>query len=222
MIPRFAARRRVVKPLTFCLLLVLSMLFLSGCGGNPQLQQQATQNKQALDAALAHARAIGIPATQLQPVIQQEQQLTGTHSPLGLFGNQSVDDYYTDLALRYAQLDEQVTGMTTQLTQQYDYQASQDLQTLSNVLAERQGQNFTEADTFASQLNSYQQQLSKAHDPKDYLQIISGAENSTQALHLMGPAYDDLNGFQKVIKQLQSSNIDVTVFNQQYQKIVIV
>lgn len=217
MIPRSATRRLAGKSLTLSLLMTLVMLLLSACGGNPQLQQQAAQNKQALDASLSHAQAIGIPAAQLQPIIQQEQQLAGTHSPLGLFEDQSVDKYYTNLALRYSQLNTQVTGMEIQLSQQYDYQAFQDLQTLSNILAERQGQNFTGTETFATQLTNYQQALSKAHNPGDYLQISNQAQSSTQALRLMGPAYDALTEFQKVIKQLQSSNLDVTAFNQQYQ-----
>ena len=193
------------------------MVLLSACGGNPQIQQQASQNKQTLDTSLAHAKSIGVPAQQLEPIVQQEQQLDGSHSPLGIFGDQPVNDYYTSLALRYAQLNEQVLGLESQLTQQYDYQASQNLQILSNALAQREGQNFTGIKTFAAQLTSYQQQLGRAQYPKDYLQISAEAQNATQALHLMGPAYDALTGFQKVIKQLQASNIDVTAFSQQYQ-----
>jgi hypothetical protein len=215
--PRSAARRRVGRPLAFFLLFTLITLLLSACGGNPQIQQQATKNKQALDNSLAQAQNIGVPANLLQPIRQQEQQLAGTHSPLGLFGDQPVDDYYTNLALRYSQLNSQVVGLETQTTQQFDYQASQDLQTMSNILAERQSQNFTEAQTFANQLTSYQQALASAKYPKDYLQISTNAQNSTEALRLMGPAYDELTSFQNVIKQLQSSNIDVTAFNQQAQ-----
>lgn len=216
MIPRFAIRRRMEKSLALCLLLVLISCLLSACGGNPQLQQQASKNKQALDRSLAQARSIGIPASMLQPIIQQEQQLASGHAPLSLFSDQSADDYNQNLALRYSQLNSQVIGLETQATQQFDYQASQDLQTMSNALAERQGQNLS-ASQFAHELTSYQQQLAKAQMPKDYLQISSGAQKATQALHLMGPAYSDLTSFQKVIKQLQSSHIDVTAFQQEEQ-----
>jgi lipoprotein-anchoring transpeptidase ErfK/SrfK len=214
--PRSVVRRHVGRPLILFFLLMLATVLLSACGGSPQLQQQTSRNKRALDASLAQARRIGIPAKQLQPIVQQEQILDGAHSPLGIFGDQPVNDYYTSLALRYSQLNAQVIGLETQLTQQYDYQASQDLQTLSNILAQREGQNFAEAKTFAKQLTSYQQRLAQAQYPKDYLQISIEAQNSTEALRLMGPAYDDLTAFQKVIKQLQASNIDVTVFDQQY------
>lgn len=215
--PRSVIQRHVEKPLALCLLLVLTALLLSACGGNPQIQQQARQNKQALDTSLAHAQSIGVPATMLQPILRQEQQLSGTHAPLDLLGAQSGDDYYQNLALRYSQLNSQVIGLETQATQQLDYQASQDLQTMSNALAERQGQNLPEAQTFANQLTSYQQELAHAQYPKDYLQITASAQNSTQALHLMGPAHDALTSFQKVINQLQSSNIDVTAFKQEEQ-----
>lgn len=215
MTPHPATRRRVEKPLAFCLLLLLVSFLLSACGGNPQTQQQVNRNKQALDSSLAQAKNIGVPASMLQPIIQQEQQLTGTHSPLGLFSDQPIDNYYQNLALRYSQLGTQVIGLETQATQQFDYQASQDLQTMSNALAERQSQNFPGVQTFANQLTSYQQQLSRAQYPKEYAQISTNAQNSTRALHLMGPAHDALLSFQKVIKQLQSSNIDVTAFTQE-------
>ena len=216
MTSRPTIRRRVERSLALCLLLVLISCLLSACGGNPQLQQQANKNKQALDSALSHALAIGIPASMLQPIRQQEQQLESAHAPLALFGDQPVDDYNQNLALRYSQLYSQVIGLETQATQQFDYQASQDLQTMSNALAERQSQNLR-ATQFANQLANYQQQLAKAQYPKDYLQISAGARSATQALHLMGPAYSDLTAFQKVIKQLKSSHIDVTVFTQEEQ-----
>jgi hypothetical protein len=217
MVPLSATRRRVERSLALCLLLVLIAFVLSACGGNPQLQQQASQQKQALDSSLAQARSIGLPDSMLQPIVQQEQKLAGTHAPLSLFGDQSVDDYYRNLALRYSQLNSQVIGLETQATQQFDFQASQDLQNLSNALAERQGQNLSAVQTFANQLTTYQQELAKAQYPKDYLQISANARSSTQALHLMGPAYNQLTTFKKVIRQLQTSNIDVTAFKQEEQ-----
>jgi lipoprotein-anchoring transpeptidase ErfK/SrfK len=205
----------VEKPLAFCLLLVLITFLLSACGGNAQLQQQASQSKGTLDKDLVHARSTGIPANLLTPIIQQEQQLASTHSPLGLFSDQSVNDYYQNLALRYTQLDAQVTGLQVQETQQLDYQASQDLQTMSNALAGRQDQNLKPLQLFSTQLTNYQQELSRAQTPGDYLHISNSAQTSIQALHLMGPANDALSSFQKVIDQLARSGLDVTAFKQQ-------
>ncbi len=215
--PLTATRKGAGKPIAICLLLVLAMMLLSSCNGNPQNQQQASQNKHTLDTTLTTAQSIGVPTNLLQPIKQQEQQLSGTNAPLGLFGDQPVSNYYTSLALRYSQLNSQATGLETQSTQQLDYQALQDLQDLSNALAERQGQNFVEAKTFADQLTTYQQNLANAKYPKEYIQISTSAKDSTQALHLMGPAFDGLNAFNQVIQQLQSSNLDVTGFTQEAQ-----
>jgi hypothetical protein len=107
--------------------------------------------------------------------------------------------------------------LITQATQQLDFGASQDLQKLENALAERQAQNFIEAKTFANQLTQYQTALAKAQYPRDYIQIGENALNSTQALHLMGPAYSSLTALQQVIQQLQASRLDVTALNQQQQ-----
>ena len=196
---------------------LMVMLLLSACGGDPQAQQQASQNKSAFDNEIAHARSIGIPAYMLTPIARQATQLNATNAPVGLFNDQSVTSYNTNLAQRYQMLTLETKGLETQTTQQLDYQASQDLQTLATALAVRQGQNFIEAKTFAKQLTTYQAQLAKATLPKDYIQISAEAKSSTQALHLMEPAYNDLTSLQGVIKQLQASHLDTTGLNMQAQ-----
>src|SRR5712692_4077082 len=213
---RVAWRRASKGMLTLILVMLLSFL-LSACNGSPQLQQQTSQNKSALDSAIVHAQSIGIPDSMLQPIIRQEDQLSSTSAPIGLLNDQSVNDYYSNLTQRYAMLSIEVNGLISQATQQLDYRASQDLQTLENALAERQAQNFVEARTFAYQLTQYQAQLAKAQYPKDYIQISADAKTSTQALHLMGPAYASLTSLGQVIQQLGVSHLDVTALNQQQQ-----
>ena len=188
------------------------------CGGNPQAQQQANTNKAKLDTLITNAQNIGVPAATLQPILQQEKQLSASSAPFALFNDQSVADYYTNLAQRYSILAVQVQGLVTQSTQQLDYQASQTLQKLEAALAQRQSQNFVEAKTYSAQLTSYQNQLNKAQYPKDYLKINAGAQQSIQALQLMGPAYDSLTAFQQLIKQLKASHIDTTALNNEYQQ----
>ena len=114
-------------------------------------------------------QSIGVPATMLHPIIVQENQLTQTNAPIGLLNDQPVNEYYSNVAQRYATLTVEVNGLVSQTTQQFDFKASQDLQTLENALAERQAQNFIEAKTFANQLTDYQTQLSRAQFPKDYI-----------------------------------------------------
>src|SRR5215471_13393494 len=201
----------------FSLGIFLTML-LSACNGNPQLQQRVSLNKLELEHALTHAQSIGVPASMLQPIITQENQLSQTNAPIGVFSDQPVNEYYSNMTQRYATLTVEVNGLVSQTTQQFDFKASQDLQTLENALAERQAQNFVEAKTFANQLTRYQAQLSKAQFPNDYVQISNRARSSTQALHLMGPAYAALTSLKKVTQQLQASRLDVSALNQEQQE----
>src|SRR5579883_352527 len=208
--------RKGAGAMTIALLLLLSLM-LSACGGNPQMQQQAAADKAALDRLIVHAQSIGVPASLLFPVQQQEAQLSATSAPIGLFSDQSTNDYYSNLAQRYQTLSVQVRGLEYQATQQLDYQASLDLQSFEQALSVRQAQGFVEAKTFANQLTQDQQALAQAQYPRDYLKISNSAKLSTQALQLMGPAYNDLTTFQQNIKQLQASHLDTTALNEQYQ-----
>lgn len=209
-------RRRTGKVSLAVLAAMLLMLLLSACG-DPQTQQQATQNKASLDQLLTHAQSIGVPGSMLQPILNQETQLSQTSAPFGLFNGSSVTAYYTNLAQRYDLLKVQVSGLESQATQELDYQATVDLSNFESALAQRQGQNFIEAKTFAAQLTEDQTLLAKAQYPKDYLQISYNAKRSTQALHLMGPAYNALQSLQRIIQQLQGSHLDVTGLKQQQQ-----
>src|SRR5205823_5874332 len=140
---------------------------------NPQTQQQANQYKADLDKSLSQAQSVGVPSSMLQPIQQQEAQLSQTKVPLSLFSNQNVTDYYANLARRYQLLGVQVRGLTSQATQQFDYQATLNLQDLASILSKRQAQGFVEAKTFADQLKQDQNLMAQAQYPKDYLQIIN-------------------------------------------------
>src|SRR5438045_9056133 len=98
------ARRSASKGMLILSLGILLAMLLSACNSNPQLQQQESQNKVELDNAIIHAQNIGVPDYMLQPIIGQENQLTHTNAPLGLFNEQPVNDYYSNVAQRYATL----------------------------------------------------------------------------------------------------------------------
>jgi len=213
-----ASRRHIKHGLLSISIAMLVMLLLSACGGDPQTQQKADASKSDLDNLIAHAQTIGVPDTMLKPILQQEVQITNTNAPLTVFNGQPATDYYSNLAQRYQMLAVQVQGLETQSTQQLDYQAAVDIQDLENALAQRQAQNFVEAKTFADQLTQYQNQLAKAQYPRDYTQISFNAKRTTLALHLLGPAYNNLVSLQQDIKQLQASHLDTTALDQQYQQ----
>ena len=210
----FPATISVRRLLTLTILLLA--LTLSACGGDPQTQQQSNTSKASLDTAIAHAKDIGVPDTMLQPIVSQEAQLTATNAPITLFSDTPATDYYTHLAQRYHMLAIQVNGLMTQATQQFDFQSTLDLQAFESALAQRQGQGFVEAKVFADQLTQDQKLQAKAQYPKDYLAVSANAKRSTQALRLMGPAFDKLTTLQNTIKQLQSSHLDVTALTQEY------
>jgi hypothetical protein len=213
------SRRRGKKGLILASIALLAMLLLSACGADPQTQQNTNSSKAQLDAQITYARSIGVPNSMLQPIIQQENQLSKTKEPLSLFFDaQAGNNYYTNLTQRYHTLTVQVQGMETQATQQLDYQASENIQSLENILATRQSQNFVEAKTFQNQLEQDQNLLAAAKYPKDYIRISMSAVKSTLALNLMGPAYDDLTTFQQDIKQLQTSHVDTTAYSQEEQQ----
>src|ERR1700730_8099205 len=212
------SRRHIKHGLLTLSIAMLVMLLLSACGADPQTQQKANTSKADLDNLIVHAQSIGVPDTLLKPILQQEVQITNTNAPLTVFSGQPATDYYSNLAQRYRVLSVQVQGLETQSTQQLDYQAAVDIQDLENALAQRQAQNFVEAKTFANQLTQYQDQLAKAQYPRDYTQISYNAKRTTLALHLLGPAYNDLVSLQQDLKQLQTSHVDTTALDQQYQQ----
>jgi L,D-transpeptidase catalytic domain len=213
-----ATRSRLKNGAFFVSMVMLVTLLLSACGGDPQTQQKANLSKTDLDRLISQAQGIGVPSTMLAPIIQQEAQIGNTSAPLTIFSGQPATDYYSNVAQRYQMLGIQVRGLETQVTQQFDYQAALDIQSLENVLAQRRAENFVEAKTFANQLTQYQNQLSAAQYPKDYTQVSYNARQSALALQLLGPAYNNLVLLQKDIKQLQASHVDTTALNQQYQQ----
>ncbi len=213
-----AARKRFKNSVLTISIVMLVTLLLSACGGDPQTQQRANLSKTDLDRLISQAQGIGVPSTMLAPITQQEAQISNTSAPLTIFSGQPATDYYSNVAQRFQMLSIQVRGLETQVTQQFDYQAALDIQGLENALAQRRAENFVEAKTFANQLTQYQNQLSTAQYPKDYTQISFDAKQSTLALQLLGPAYNNLVSLQKDIKQLQASHVDTTALNQQYQQ----
>jgi len=211
------SRWRINRGMAVMSIALLVMLLVTACGGNPQTQQKADQSKTQLDSLIAHAQNIGVSDAMLRPILNQEAQLSSTNAPITLFNDQPATDYYTNLAQRYQILAVQVQGLQYQATQQYDYQAYQNIQKLESALAERQAQGFVEAKTFAAQLDNYQAQMARAQYPKDYIRISAGAQRSTEALHLMGPAYQNLQALQQVTKQLQASHLDTAALVQEQQ-----
>jgi L,D-transpeptidase catalytic domain len=197
--------------------MLLMMMLLSACNGDSQSRQKASVQKSHLDNLLANARKIGVPDSMLQPIMQQEQQISSSSAPFTVFQDQPLIDYYNNVALRYQMLSNEVLGLEARVTQQFDYQAYLDIKDLEHALVQREEQNLVEARIFADQLAQDQSLLARARYPKDYLQISHNARRSTQALHLMGTAYSDLESLRQLAQQLQVSHIDTAGLAQEEQ-----
>lgn len=199
---------------SFVLLITLLTLLLSACG-NPQVEQQANTSKAELDKQIANARVSGISNSILQPILNQEKNLSQTSALPTSLSNQSANNYYQNLTKRYQILTVQVRGLQDQVTQKLSYQAVQNMQDFQTILAQRQTQGFVEVPTFSNFYHTYSKQLVQAQSPKDYANISNEAQNATQALQLLGTAFDKLTTFQHLISQLHNSNMDTSALNQQ-------
>jgi len=208
--------RRVTQAMLVMLLLGLTVL-TSACGGNAQSQQQASQNKTRLDQLTQHALSIGIPATLLSPILKQEQKLSSTGAPLSLFSDQPATDYYTNLANQYSTLLGQTQQLITTSTDQYQYQAQNDLQVFQQALARRSSQHIGNVQPFSDTFTNDQSLFSSAKYPKDFVLVSQEAQKATDALGLMGATYIQLTTFKNTINQMQQAHIDVTAMQTQYQ-----
>ncbi|GLV53748.1 hypothetical protein KDH_06000 [Dictyobacter sp. S3.2.2.5] len=214
MVDYHTSRQRSYKVLSLMSVTILLLMMLSACG-NPQVQNSASTDKAALDKAIAHAQSVGVPDTLLSPILNQEHKVSSTNEPVTLFSNQPATDYYSNLAKNYQLLTVQVRGLEYQATQQSGHQASVDLKAFSSILSQRQTQGFVEAQNFTNTLTQVQNEMNRAQEPKQYIQVSQKSQQATEALKLLGTANDQLGSFQTLIKTLKSSNLDTTALDQQ-------
>ena len=112
--PHIPISRQYIRKSALALTGVLMvLLLLSACGGDPQVQQQANQNKTAFDHEISYARSIGVPGSMLQPIISQATQLNASSAPLSIFNDQSGTNYNSNLAQRYQMLTVETKGLET-------------------------------------------------------------------------------------------------------------
>src|SRR5215471_6472612 len=193
------------------------MLLVTACGGSPQSQQQASQNKAKLDQTLQHARSIGIPSSALRDIVSQEQQLSSTSVPFTLFNDQAGTDYYTNLATHYQQLEVDAEGQISAIIDQYNQQAQQGMQNFQSALSAQRLRTVGNTQAFVQLYTTDASLLVAAQYPKEYVAISNDASKQIEALALLGTAADQLNTFHNTINQMKASRLDVTAMQAQYQ-----
>ncbi len=201
---------------TLALFLLALMVLISACGGDPQIQQEASKNKSILDASLQHAQSIGVATSSITPIQKQEQQLSKTSAPFSPFNDKTDTDYYRNIATRYAQLNVQTQGIIATSTEQSQTAANRTMQNFGTTLSQRRAQGLP-VQVFVQQFAQDQGLLSTAKYPKDYTAVTKNATTGIQSLNLLQSDSTQLAMLQKTIGEMQSAQIDVTAMNMQYQ-----
>ena len=192
------------------------MLLTSACGGDSHLQQQASSTHAQLDQQIQHAESMGVPASSLQPILQQEQKLNSTGAPFTMFDDTPANTYYKNQTSSYQQLLGKLQQEVSIVTGQDQGQAQQDLASFKSTLATRQTQKVGDLQAFSLRYTTDENKLAAAQTPKDYLAISSDAKDAVNALNLMGSTYGQLVIFKNTITQMQQANLDVTAMQNQY------
>jgi lipoprotein-anchoring transpeptidase ErfK/SrfK len=191
------------------------MFLLSACGGDPALQRRAQTKQAQLDSLLTHAQTIGIAPDDLQPVIQQTQQLEKTHAPIALFDASANSKYYQNLSKQYQQLTTRVHGIIAHTTQQTRQQAQDSMQQFQTTLKQRSAQHLP-THAFTQQLTQEQKQLKAARYPKDYVAITSRTRDATRALGMLPEAAARMDTFKQTLDQMNGNHLDTSWLQDQY------
>ncbi len=213
---QFKRPNRVGQVMLVGLLLGL-VLATSGCGGSPQSQQQASQSKSQLDSTLKHARDIGVSASSLLPVVQQEKKLSSTSAPSNLFDDAPATSYYLNQSKQYQQLLTQLQGIISVTIEDATTKAQMSMQNFQLALSKSQSLKTSNIQVFTQEYTSDQNLLSSAQTPQQFYAISNDANNAASSLNLLGSSFAQLVTFNNTIKQMQTAHIDTGMMRSQYQ-----
>ncbi len=200
-----------------CLLLILALTVttLLNHNGEVSAQQQAQQSEAQLNSQLQQASALGVPASYLQPVLTQEQQLAHAQ-PLFAPVNPFATGYYTHAAQQYGALRQQIPGIIATATNALQTQAQQNMQAFQTAISRGVAQGVGNSRYFSQQFSQDQLALSSAQYPRDYSAISQNAQQSIVALQSMGLVSTQLNDLKTTISRMAMAHLDVTALQSQY------
>jgi len=215
----FPTKARVMIALSLCLVL-LTLVPVAGFveqGQYAHTQQRANLSKAQLDHLLQHAQTIGVPASLLQPLIAQEQNLVSSARWTTLFPNPLGTRTYQERANQYEHLRTEVTASIVAATQQAASRAQWDLQNFQTALAQANTQPGGNKHFFSQQFNDDQVLMAAAQTPGDYAAISRNARQTLSTLALQGSTFQQLTSFNATLSKLQATHLDVTAIQAQYQ-----
>jgi lipoprotein-anchoring transpeptidase ErfK/SrfK len=188
---------------------VLSMV-LAGCGSDPN-QVVAQQNKSRLDNELQHARtALGLPDSMLQPVETQENQISS--------GEGGFNYNYQDAATNYTLLYNQLVGIEQNAQQTLQKQASDDIQAFAKAVNQLRTQGFSEIEYYQGRLDQALLDYNNARKAGDFAKVDMTARQQTAALQALWPAYQKLQEFKTILRDLQSAGTNSALGQIEYQQ----
>ena len=209
--------KRIMRS-TAAIIMLCSLLLslLSACSSsNPQAQQQATQSRTDLEHTIQQATSIGVPQNMIKPVSNEEQTLTATNAPLGLFNEQIVTDYYQNLDKNYKTLNVQLQGVMQVTTEETQQTAQTDLQNLQQAVNSSQITDVP-LDTFKQVYSQGTTEIKTAHDPKDFTAISTRVKDAQSALSKLPSTITKLQSFNQIITVLHNGHQDTTTLQKQY------
>jgi lipoprotein-anchoring transpeptidase ErfK/SrfK len=194
------------------------MLFLTACGSLTPKGQSAQQEKTRLDTQIQQAVKLGVPENLLSPIRQQEAHVANQLSPVGIFGDKNPDGSYQNAITSYQVLESEVSTVTAQAADAARFQAHQDIQTFDSLLQQRQNQGFNaEIPGYQARMTQAENQFNVGQTPNDFYAVSKFANQQTQALQMMWPAYQQLQTLQDSINRMQKAGLNTALGQQEYQ-----
>ncbi|HEX9038874.1 MAG TPA: L,D-transpeptidase [Ktedonobacterales bacterium] len=186
-------------------------LALTACGPS-QAQTQAEQNKSRLDHELTRAKTeLGLPDSLLQPIETQEAKVAA--------GEGGWNYNYQDAAANYALLTTQLQGVEQTAGQTLKQQASDDIQAFTTAVTNSRAAGFDQSimEVYQNRLTQAVTDFDAARLPADYGRVDTFARQQTEALNAMGPAYDKLQEFNKIILAITNAGYTSPLAQSLYQ-----
>jgi len=195
----------------------VGVIFLtSACGGDSHVRQEASQVSAQLDQQIHLAEVNGVPASALQPILQQEQALKERSAPFTMFDDTPANLFYTDQTAHYRQLLSQLQEQVAIVTGQDQGQAQQDLANFQQALGAQQAKKAGNLAAFSLQYTVEANRLAAARSAKDFLTISDDTRTALSALQMMASTSGQLIIFRDTIAQMRQANLDVTAMQSQY------
>jgi hypothetical protein len=203
--------RALFSRVALLLALLLSVCEIVSDNYNLQNQLQASGAKAQVYQQFRQAVALGIPAQDLEPLLQQAYALD-QQSPFNPHSSLQAEtaSYQRYLLGRYRALSQQITHLIPLVIHRLARQAQRDLQDFQNALAQLAARGLSSPPALAQIYSQDQVLLSAARYPRDYLTISADSQTAVSLLTETVVVSDQLTELAREIASLQAAHLDVS------------